>query len=46
MKIENNIEEIESLGDDHIGTSSNTPLRNDAFKLSNAEKIDIIKIEV
>ncbi|MDO5977633.1 GTP cyclohydrolase I FolE [Flavivirga spongiicola] len=46
MKIENNIEQFESLGDDHIGTSSNTPLRNDAFKLSNEEKIDIIKDDV
>ncbi|MCL6294488.1 GTP cyclohydrolase I FolE [Jejuia spongiicola] len=46
MKIENKIEDFESLGDDHIGTSSNTPLRNDAFKLSNEEKIDIIKDDV
>ncbi|MFG6687910.1 GTP cyclohydrolase I FolE [Mariniflexile sp. HNIBRBA6329] len=46
MKIENNIEEFESLGDDHIGTSSDTPLRNDAFKLSNEEKIEIIKDDV
>ncbi|MFD1163493.1 GTP cyclohydrolase I FolE [Hwangdonia seohaensis] len=46
MKIENKIEEFESLGDDHIGTSSNTPMRNDAFKLSNEEKIDIIKDDV
>ena len=46
MKIENNIEEFESLGDDHIGTSSNTPLRSDAFKLSNEEKIEIIKKDV
>jgi GTP cyclohydrolase IA len=46
MKIGNNIEEFESLGDDHIGTSSDTPLRNDAFKLSNEEKIDIIKDDV
>ncbi|AUP80874.1 GTP cyclohydrolase I FolE [Flavivirga eckloniae] len=46
MKIENNIEQFDSLGDDHIGTSSNTPLRNDAFKLSNEEKIDIIKDDV
>jgi len=46
MKIENKIEEFESLGDDHIGTSSNTPLRNDAFKLTNEEKIDIIKDDV
>ncbi|GAA4291289.1 GTP cyclohydrolase I FolE [Aestuariibaculum suncheonense] len=46
MKIENNIEEFESLGDDHIGTSSDTPLRGDAFKLSNEEKIEIIKDDV
>ncbi|WP_445732897.1 GTP cyclohydrolase I FolE [Mariniflexile sp.] len=46
MKIENNIEEFESLGDDHIGASSDTPIRHDAFKLSNEEKIDIIKDDV
>jgi GTP cyclohydrolase I len=46
MKIGNNIEEFESLGDDHVGTSSDTPLRIDAFKLSNEEKIDIIKDDV
>lgn len=46
MKIENNIEEFDSLGDDHIGTSSDTPLRNDAFKLSLEEKMDIIKDDV
>lgn len=46
MKIENNIEEFESLGDDHIGTSSDTPLRPDAFNLSIDEKIEIIKDDV
>ena len=46
MKIENNIEEFESLGDDHVGTSSDTPLRHDAFNLSNEEKIEIIKDDV
>ena len=46
MKIDNNIDEFEALGNDHIGTSSNTPMRNDAFKLSNEEKIDIIKDDV
>ncbi|MFI1743610.1 GTP cyclohydrolase I FolE [Thalassobellus sediminis] len=46
MKIDNNIEEYDSLGEDHIGTLSNTPLRTDAFKLSNEEKIDIIKDDV
>ena len=46
MKINNNIEEFESLGNDHIGTSKETPLRSDAFKLSKEEKIDIIKDDV
>ena len=46
MKMENNIEKFESLGEDHIGTSENTPMRNDAFRLSNDEKIDIIKDDV
>lgn len=42
MKIENNLQNIESLGDNHIGTSSDTPLKKDAFILNNDEKIDII----
>lgn len=46
MKIENNLSEIESLGDDHIGTSSDTPLRKDAFILNNDEKIEIISDDV
>ena len=46
MKIENNLEEFESLGDNHIGTSSDTPLRNDAFKLSSEEKMELIKDDV
>ena len=46
MKIENNSEEFESIGDNHIGTSADTPLRRDAFKLTTDEKIDIIKDDV
>ncbi|RKE90872.1 GTP cyclohydrolase I FolE [Ichthyenterobacterium magnum] len=46
MKIEKDIKDFESLGDNHIGTSAETPMRNDAFKLSNDEKIDIIKDDV
>lgn len=47
MKIENNIEEqFDALGDDHIGTSASTPMRPDAFELSNEEKIEIIKNNV
>lgn len=46
MKIEREIEDFDSLGDNHIGTSSDTPLRADAFKLTRDEKIDIIKDDV
>lgn len=46
MKIEKEIENIDSIGDNHIGTSSDTPLRDDAFELSDGEKIDSIKDDV
>jgi GTP cyclohydrolase IA len=46
MKIEKDIKDFDSIGDNHIGTSANTPLRVDAFKLSKEEKIDIIKDDV
>lgn len=46
MKVKNEIEGFESLGDNHIGTSTDTPMRDDAFKLSQDEKIDIIKDDV
>lgn len=46
MKFNNDIEDFDALGDEHIGTSSNTPLRDDAFSLSTDEKIDIIKDDV
>ena len=46
MKIERDIKNIDNIGDDHIGTSANTPMRADAFKLSNEEKIDVIKDDV
>ena len=39
---ENNLELIEALGDDHVGTSADTPLREDAFKLDNGLKIELI----
>lgn len=46
MKVNNDYNNIDALGDNHIGTSSDTPLRADAFNLSNVEKIDIIKDDV
>ena len=40
---ENNIPQLEEiLGEQHIGTSYDTPLRGDAFDLSDDEKIEII----
>ena len=46
MKFNNKIEEFESIGNNHIGTSKETPMRNDAFKLTKEDKIDIIKDDV
>ncbi len=47
MKIDNNnLEDFDALGEEHIGTSQDTPMRNDAFKLTNEEKINIIKDDV
>lgn len=46
MKVKNNIEDFESLGENHVSTSADTPMREDAFKLSPDEKIDIIKDDV
>ncbi|GAA3781954.1 GTP cyclohydrolase I FolE [Corallibacter vietnamensis] len=49
MKIDNSLENIENndpIGDNHIGTSQDTPLRKDAFDLSNQEKIERIKKDV
>lgn len=46
MKLKNNSQDFESLGDNHIGTSATTPIRSDAFKLSKEEKIDIIKDDI
>ena len=46
MKLESQLEEFDSLGDDHVGTSTNTPLRSDAFALTNDEKIEIIQDDV
>lgn len=46
MKFDNDINDIDAFGDSHMGSSSDTPLRSDAFKLSKDEKIDIIKDDV
>ncbi|WP_298905058.1 GTP cyclohydrolase I FolE [uncultured Psychroserpens sp.] len=46
MKIEKDIQDFDAVGDNHIGTSSETPMRSDAFELTSSEKIDIIKDDV
>src|SRR5690606_27425314 len=46
MNLENQLKKIEDLGDNHVGTSADTPLRKDAFELSDIEKIKLIKEDV
>ncbi|PKG51224.1 MULTISPECIES: GTP cyclohydrolase I FolE [Olleya] len=46
MKIENNIDDNDAIGENHIGTNHDTPLRADAFDLSDADKIESIKKDV
>ncbi|MBT8255194.1 MAG: GTP cyclohydrolase I FolE [Bacteroidia bacterium] len=46
MDLEKQLKEIEALGNDHVGTSSDTPLRADAFEMSDIEKISAIKQDV
>ena len=44
MKIDSTVEkQFEDLGDDHVSTSEDTPLRKDAFVLSDDEKIERIQ---
>ncbi len=46
MDLDKHLKIIEEIGDDHVGTSSDTPLRSDAFQLSDIEKIASIKKDV
>lgn len=46
MGLEKHLKKLEDIGDNHIGTSSDTPLRNDAFEMSDLEKIALIKEDV
>ena len=43
MKLEQN---IDLIGDNHISTSSDTPMKENAFELSNDEKINRIELDV
>ncbi|WP_343768508.1 GTP cyclohydrolase I FolE [Gangjinia marincola] len=40
------LSDIEELGDNHVGTSTDNPMRADAFELSDIEKINAIKKDV
>ena len=46
MDLEKHLKEVEELGNDHVGTASDTPLRDDAFELSDIEKIALIQKDV
>ncbi|MBC9796525.1 GTP cyclohydrolase I FolE [Sinomicrobium weinanense] len=47
MKIDNALEEqFEEIGDNHVSSSADTPLREDAFDLSDSEKIERIEQDV
>lgn len=47
MKLEKRHHSTEdSFGDDHLGSSAQTPLREDAFELSDVEKMNIIEEKV
>ena len=46
MSLEEKLSEVEEIGQNHIGTSTDTPLREDAFKMDNEDKIKNIQKHV
>ena len=46
MKIDKILDDIEEVGDNHVGSSQENPIRKDAFELSDLEKIASIKEDV
>ncbi|APU67432.1 MAG: GTP cyclohydrolase I FolE [Bacteroidota bacterium] len=46
MKIDKILNEIEEMGDAHASGSAETPLREDAFEISDSEKIEKIREDV
>jgi len=47
MKLDSTLEEhFEDLGNDHVSSAEDTPIRDDAFVLDDAEKIERIKANV
>ena len=43
MKVDKILDQIEEMGDAHALSSANTPLRENAFEMSDDEKINIIR---
>ena len=48
FEVSNNMKDnrIDEIGEDHVGTSAKTPLRKDAFDISDKEKIEKIQESV
>lgn len=46
MDLDKSLKAIEDMGDNHISGSTETPMRPDAFELSDIEKIELIKKDV
>ncbi|MDT0684764.1 GTP cyclohydrolase I FolE [Autumnicola psychrophila] len=46
MKIDKILNEIDEFGEAHASSSAETPLRDDAFEISDLEKIELIKKDV
>lgn len=46
MSLEDKLSEIEEIGNNHVGTSTGTPIRKDAFELSDEEKKKRIQTNV
>jgi GTP cyclohydrolase I len=46
MNTQEELKEIEYIGDNHVGTSTDTPLRDDAFNLTDEEKVKLINKNV
>ena len=46
MKIDKLLDDIEEVGNNHIGSSTDNPMRENAFELSDLEKIELIQKDV
>lgn len=46
MKIDKVLNDIDEIGDEHVSTSGDTPIRKDAFEVSDIDKMAIIRKDV